>query len=495
MIKKLRYKFLGVTMLCIGLLFGAILLALNLSMTVSSQSRGFEILETAAGITTTPQNAPQLRQPGPGDAQGGPDTNRTQADSAQGEPDTDQTQADSAQSEPGTDQAHAGSAPNTAHIPTPAHRPDSYIDAFRVFSISYDKSGALLSVDYNKETGLSEADILKLGEKVLPASGSAPKERGKVQSRYLYLVRNRDTAWQIYFLDYSVEQSMTYRLFWLCLAVGLAGMGILFVAAFFLSGWMVKPVQDAFTQQKHFIADASHELKTPLTIINANAEVLSATLGQNKWLSHILEQTKRMNALIRDLLDLAKMDSLEDSAKKPAFAEFDLSRSVSSAALSFESLAFESCKTYRMQISENLIHYGDEQAIRQLVTILLDNAFSYSGEGQTVTISLSAEKKSGVAAAFPGSFATTAKKNEESVTHSALKTKKVLTVHNTGTGISAEDQKHIFERFYRSDASRSRNTGGYGLGLSIATSIAYAHRAKISVQSDGESYTQITVVL
>lgn len=439
MIQKLRYKFLGVTMLCIGILFAAILLALNLSMTFSSQRRGFDMLETIAGLPQTERKRPAPMQSG---APAAHDTLPSVSE-------------------------HPGEKSDKP--PAAAHRPDNYIDALRAFSISYDQNGEVLSINYNKESGLSESDILQLGEKVLQANGGVLKERGKVQSRYLYLVRDQDMLRQIYFLDYSVEHSMTYQLFRLCLFVGLIGMAVLFAVAFFLSGWMIRPVQEAFVQQKQFIADASHELKTPLTIITANAEVLSATLGENRWLSHILTQTQRMNALIRDLLDLAKMDALEDAKKLPAFKEFDLSRAVSSAALSFESLAFESHKTYRMQIEENLSCCGNEPSIRQLVTILLDNAFKYSGEKGTVTISLSAA--------------------------SGHKSRKLLTVHNTGNGIPAEDQKHIFERFYRSDASRSRDTGGYGLGLSIAASIAHAHRAKISVQSDGESYTQITVIL
>lgn len=425
MIKKLRYKFLAVTMLCIGLLFAAILLALNLSMNLSSQNRGFQLLETAADLPHPNQK----------------EQNDTHMTSSERQP-----------------------APGS--LPGPGQRPNNYIDAFRVFHISYSKDGEVLDVSYNKEAGLSREDILLLGQKVWQSASDAPGERGRVQSRYLYLVRDRDTFWQIYFLDYSVEQSMTYRLFYLCLFVGVIGMIILFAAVFFLSGWMVKPVKTAFLQQKQFIADASHELKTPLTIINANAEVLSGTLGTNRWLSHILEQTQRMNALIRDLLDLAKMDSLEDSQKTPAFAEFDLSCAVSSVSLSFESLAFESRKRFQMQIADNLSYCGSEQAIRQLVTILLDNAFKYSDEHGTITISLTARNKGAA-----------------------------LTVRNTGSGIAPEDQKHIFERFYRSDSSRSRESGGYGLGLSIAASIARSHKAKISVQSDGESYTQISVVL
>lgn len=448
MIKKLRYKFLAVTMLCIGLLFAAILLALNLSMTISSQHRGFETLETISGLPYPEETSRSFPQP-------------------------------------------SNAAPSREAItraPAPGHHPNNYIDAFRVFSISYDKSGEVLDYNYNRDTELTEEDILKLGEKVWQAADGTLKERGRVQSRYLYLVRDRNTYWQIYFLDYSVEHSMSYQLFYLCLFVGLAGMLILFGAAFFLSGWMVKPVQRAFIQQKQFIADASHELKTPLTIITANAEVLSASLGENRWLSHILEQTQRMNALIRDLLDLARLDAQSDFQKNPAFAEFDLSRTVSSAALSFESLAFESRRTYRMQIASNLTYFGNEASIRQLVTILLDNAFKYSDENGMITISLTAKGK----AVPPADTEAASPPLGQARAH---KTRKVLTVYNTGKGISAEDQKHIFERFYRSDSSRSRDTGGYGLGLSIAASIARTHKAKISVQSDGEHYTQITVIL
>ena len=248
--------------------------------------------------------------------------------------------------------------------------------------------------------------------------------------------------------------------------VGMIGMCLLFAAVFFLSGWIVKPVEHAFEKQKNFIADASHELKTPLTIINANAEVLQNSLGENKWLQHILEQTNRMNLLIRDLLDLARLDS---APKAIAFSDFDFSRAVTASALSFESLAFETHKTYRMEIADGVHCTGNEGAIRQLVTILLDNAFKYSEAGAQITISLS-------------------RKGD----------KKILSVLNTGRGISKEDQKHIFERFYRSDNSRSResgSSGGYGLGLAIAASIVSSHSGQISVKSDEVSYTQITAVL
>lgn len=256
---------------------------------------------------------------------------------------------------------------------------------------------------------------------------------------------------------------MSMQLWRICLWIGLAGMMIILIPVIFLSRWIAKPVQLAFDRQKQFIADASHELKTPLTIITTNAEVLENTLPDNKWLNYILEQSSRMKLLINSLLDLARLDS---GTEKNAFQSFDLSKAVRKTALSFESLAYEYEKKYSWNITDGLSLYGNEENIKQLVTILLDNAFKYSDAKGVITISLtrSAEKKQ-------------------------------LLVHNTGNGIEMKDQKHIFERFYRIDSSRSRQSGGCGLGLSIAESIVKKHKGQISVKSDGKNYTDFCILL
>ena len=256
---------------------------------------------------------------------------------------------------------------------------------------------------------------------------------------------------------------MSARLLKVCLWVGLAAIFVLFIPVIFLSRWVTKPVQVAFDKQKQFIADASHELKTPLTIITTNAEVLQRELPDNKWLVYILEQTGRMKNLINSLLELARLDAYSDTG---SYLTFDLSRAVKNAALSFESLAFEYGKSYSMEIEDGFSLHGNETHIKQLVTNLLDNAFKYSDEHGTVRICLSAHGD-----------------------------KKMLLVSNTGKGISPEDQEHIFERFYRSDSSRNRQYGGYGLGLSIAQSIVKAHKGHISVKSDGQSFTEFVVIL
>lgn len=168
-----------------------------------------------------------------------------------------------------------------------------------------------------------------------------------------------------------------------------------------------------------------------------------------------------MNVLVKDLLELAKLDAY---SQKDPLCTIDLSRCVSSAALSFESMAYESNKKFQINIAENIHIKGNEDHIRQLVTILLDNAFKYTDTNGTVSLTLNM-------------------KNE----------KKILNVTNSGKGISASDQPHIFERFYRSDNSRSRESGGYGLGLSIAQSIVKSHGGHIQVKSDGSSYSTFIV--
>ena len=412
MIKKLQHRFILITMSCIGFIFLLVLLILNLSMTAANRNRGFHLL------------------------------------------------AEHIQKE-NTSKPHAGK-----HLPpdeTPpgfieGHRPNDWFNDMRIFSVIYNSSGEVSEVSTNNNPNLSESSLLSLADAVL----KKPKDKGII-SGYLYLYIPSEEGISIYFLDYAPEREMSMQLWSICLWVGLAGMLIILIPVIFLSRWIAKPVQLAFDRQKQFIADASHELKTPLTIITTNAEVLENTLPDNKWLNYILEQSGRMKILINSLLDLARLDS---GNERTSFHSFDLSKTVRKTALSFESLAYEHEKKYVQDIANGLSFYGNEENIKQLVTILLDNAFKYSDPNGRITITLtqSAEKKR-------------------------------LLVHNTGKGIDIKDQKHIFERFYRIDNSRSRQSGGYGLGLAIAQSIVEKHNGHIGVKSDGQNFTEFWVLL
>ncbi len=418
MIRKLQHRFILITMACVGSIFALVLLVLNLSVSYSARRQGYDILMRYEQRTSTQQ-----------------------------EPLTDED-------------THA---PDSRRMPPRENNqkdmPDNYwFNDMRVSYVFYDQQGNITQWSTGGNPDMTEDTLLAMAGRIL----KNPKETGS-QSGYLYLLRQDDDGIRIFFLDYSPEKNMSMRLFRICLWVGLAGILVILIPVILLSRWVTKPVQLAFDKQKQFIADASHELKTPLTIITANAEVLEGTIPENKWLAHILDQGARMKALINSLLELARLDDFSNANNQ---LSFNLSKLVQNTALSFESLAYEYQRSFTMEIEDGISLHGNEAGIRQLITILLDNAFKYSEKNDSVLIRLSSHGD-----------------------------KKELLVHNTGTGISASDQKHIFERFYRVDTSRSRETGGFGLGLSIAESIVKAHKGHISVKSDGQTYTTFTVLL
>lgn len=411
MIKKLQHRFILITMSGIGLIFALVLLVLNISVDYSARRQGYAVLHQYEQRQLSFDKRPPM------------DRELPDAERPEGE------------------------------------RPDiHWINDMRISYVFYDSEGTVIDLSTGGNPDMTEDTLCTMAQNALKKT----KETGSVAG-YLYLFSKNEDATHIYFLDYSPEKDMSMRLFEVCLWVGIVGIIVLFIPVILLSKWVTKPVQSAFDKQRQFIADASHELKTPLTIITANAEVLQSSLSDNKWLKHILEQSGRMKVLINNLLDLAKLDAYSE---KQDFLTFDISRAVKNVSLSFESIAFEYNKKFFMEIEKSLTYCGNETAIRQLTTILLDNAFKYSDEKGTVVVRLS-----------------------------SCGDKKELFVHNTGNGISAEEQKHIFERFYRSDASRSRQSGGYGLGLAIAKSIVDAHKGHIFVKSDGQSYTDFYVTL
>ena len=278
-----------------------------------------------------------------------------------------------------------------------------------------------------------------------------------------YMLAKKSYGYIVVFGEVQAEANLHARIFRLSLYLYLISLVVSVVIAWFLSRWAVEPVRVAFDKQKRFVADASHELKTPLAVISANLDVLAGETGENKWIGYIRGEIKRMSKLVKDLLYLAKCDSQE---VKYQFCLFDLSRAVMSSVLPFESTVFEQEKTLETDIAENVQYTGDESAIKQVAVILLDNAVKHTEPGAVIKVTLSVSGN-----------------------------KKVLSVRNTGAGISAEDQTRIFERFYRTDKSRARDTGGYGLGLSIAKSIADIHHAKISVNSVEGEYAEFSLVL
>lgn len=324
------------------------------------------------------------------------------------------------------------------------------------FIIMADNNGRYQAILNNDE--LQQETAQKYISKILESGA----ETGTLNQFQFYQLK-KDNGTLMVLTDKSAEIDMLNKLIRTTITIGAAAFLLLSVAAFFLSVQIVKPLKIAFEKQKQFISDASHELKTPVTVISANADVLSGEIGENKWLTYIKSQTERMNVLVNDLLNLTR---LENNTADFIRVDFNLSKAVVNTALPFECQAFETNKKFIVDVDEDIMINGSEKHIKQMAAIFIDNALKYSNDGGTVRVTL---KKAG--------------------------DKKIFTVFNTGKGIRETEKDKIFERFYRSDESRNRSTGGYGLGLAIAKSIIDKHKFKVSVDTrEGESISFVVTM-
>lgn len=255
---------------------------------------------------------------------------------------------------------------------------------------------------------------------------------------------------------------------------------VIVLASRFLADWALGPVGVAFEKQRQFVADASHELKTPLAVILANSEILlrspDVPREDMRWIQSTADEARHMKNLVGDLLELAKTDegSLDPGSFAMSKTDIDLSDLLESAALEFDALAFERSCTIETQIQPQVHLEGDEEWIGRLAKILIENACKYAREGSTITVSLALEAG-----------------------RKAKRTQARLAVHNDGDPIDPEDLAHIFDRFYRSDKSRTRTDkpGGFGLGLAIAKGIAEGHGGTVGATSDAQDGTTFWALL
>ncbi|OMF63031.1 HAMP domain-containing sensor histidine kinase [Paenibacillus sp. FSL R5-0766] len=275
-------------------------------------------------------------------------------------------------------------------------------------------------------------------------------------TNWAYVVDPSGDGHMIVFIDVTAQQGILTNLIYTFAVVGL----IMLIGIYFLSRYFanrsIAPVREAFEKQKQFIGDASHELKTPLAIINTNADVLLANqedtiANQAKWLHYIKSETERMTGLTNDLLYLTQMD---DSRSTMIHAKFNMSDAVESIILPMEAVIFEKNISLDYNIEPNLTVHGNSEQIKQVILILLDNAVKYSGPKGAVNVTLQ-------------------KQNNDVM----------LAVSNTGEGIAPEHLDRIFDRFYRTDSSRARKHGGHGLGLAIARSIVDQHKGELYARS------------
>nr|WP_325230208.1 HAMP domain-containing sensor histidine kinase [uncultured Oscillibacter sp.] len=280
---------------------------------------------------------------------------------------------------------------------------------------------------------------------------------GVIQSYSLrYLRRDNGLYRRLAFVDMSMERAMLREMMGSYLRIALAAFLLLLGVSVILARWATEPVERAWGQQRQFLSDASHELKTPLTVILSNAELLSALPLEERparWTDNILSESQQMKRLVEEMLTLARADNLAQSA---VLAEVSLSDVAEDCALAFEPVAFEAGKPLEYHVAEGVTVLGDGGKLRRLVSILLDNAVKYGAEGGTITLALERTERQAR-----------------------------LMVSNPGEPIPAEQLGRLFERFYRADASRGEKSG-FGLGLSIAAVIAQEHKGVLKAESGRE---------
>lgn len=328
----------------------------------------------------------------------------------------------------------------------------------RYFSVLLDQEGDIISTNVGKIAAVDASEAAVYAQTVLEGG----RERGFLD-HYRYLVYTTERETHIIFLDCGRSLG-NFRTFLLTsIAMSAAGLFAVLLLLVFLSRHIVKPFSDNYEKQKRFITDAGHELKTPLTIIDADAEVLEMDYGENEWLRDIQLQTKRLAELTNSLILLARM---EEEHPKTELVDFPLSDMVEETLDGFQALARTRGRRLDSSIQPMLSFCGDEKALRRLVTILLDNAIKYANDGGRISLQLE-QKKNTI----------------------------YLRVFNTAESVPRDALNHLFDRFYRMDQSRNSQTGGYGLGLSIAAAIVNLHKGKISASTQDEHSLLITVAL
>lgn len=328
----------------------------------------------------------------------------------------------------------------------------------RYFSVMLTGSGSILTTDTGMIAAIDTATAVEYARTIFEQK----KTRGFV-GNYRYIQAGSDQGTLIIFLDCGRNLS-TFRTFLLTsCAISLLGLLAVFALIILLSGQIVKPVLESYEKQKRFITDAGHEIKTPLSIINADADVLEIDIGENEWLQDIQKQILHLTELTNNLICLSRM---EEGQTQLQMIDFPFSDLAGETAQSFQALAKTQGKTFLCRIQPMLSLCGDAKALTQLISILLDNALKYSDKNGTISLSI---EKQGKAV--------------------------ILSVYNTTESISRESLKHLFDRFYRADASRNSGTGGYGIGLSIAKAIVEGHKGKISASTQDGHSLSITVTL
>lgn len=332
------------------------------------------------------------------------------------------------------------------------------------FTVVLDEDWKLIQLI--KNVGNVDNETVKEAVASVTSSG---RDSGIVKGYNLrYLVRKLRNGYVVAYTDITKDEEYLAQLTKFSVIIAIGALTAFFIISVYLSRYTIRPVERAWMKQQRFVADASHELKTPLTVILATTSILLRDRGaldqkQEKWIKYIDSEAGRMQKLVKDLLFLARSDESQEDIVK---ATVNLNDIVENCMLLFEPVSFEAGLSLVHSTYGNNVVYGNSDLLKQLVMILVDNAIKHSEEKGKVSVSLK-----------------------------SVAGKSIIKVNNKGRTISKEAMEHIFDRFYKDDESRTASTGSYGLGLSIAKEIIDSHKGKITVTSNIEEGTTFTVQL
>lgn len=333
------------------------------------------------------------------------------------------------------------------------------VNEARYFSVYIEEDGALRIMNRARALEYTASELEAIAEGALAAGDSG------FFGDYLYQVEARGDGSRIaVFLNCETRLNATRNLALISAAAWMGGLLLAWLLVARFSGRAIRPMVENAIQQKQFITDAGHELKTPLTVISANMDVLALETGENEWIRSTQKQVSGMRGLVNELIYLSRLDEEDSRLNRTTL---DAGQLLTEAAEPFIGMAEFSDKTVHLEVSGNCRIQGDEAAIRRLFSVLCDNAVKYAPEGDAIEILLTGDAR-----------------------------RVTLQVENGLKALlEAEALRHLFDRFYRADASRSRQTGGYGLGLSIARAIVEKHSGDIEVCQTEEGRLRFTVVL
>lgn len=318
----------------------------------------------------------------------------------------------------------------------------------RYFVLRYSGDGELIAADLKNIAAVTEDNT----DKYLAIAVNHGEGFGYTKGYRYYVVRNDEDKYMAIFLDCGSKLRSVATFAAYSVAAMVACTTLVYVLILLMSHKAIEPVVKASEKQKQFITDASHELKTPITVIATSLKVLEMDIGKQKWIDKARAQTEKLTELVNSLVALSKMD---EETSPLIFSEFNISDALKETAESFADFALSQGHELKIAIDEGIVYRGDEYAIRQLASIIIDNAVKYAGDGSDIEFSLE-KAKNGV----------------------------IIKTSNKCEGIEKGDCSKLFDRFYRQDESRSAGTGGFGIGLSIARSIAEGHCGTAVAKSD-----------